>query len=263
MSHAGQGQRLGAAVPASAPTTTLEGLKPFFIPGETITWDVSYAGVLAGRARLAIGEVGDIDGRRIVVLRGEAESSGVVTLFAQARDTVASWIDVDSGLPTRTESVTTGMGKPIVVHAQRASGQTRIEVDVWGKDGDHPQHKTQKLPSTATHDPLSAILALRAWDAPAGTRVLVYSVGGVRVWKNVFTVVGREVIEGPLGKRSAVRIAGVSTRMTPGLADDTGRPPRTFTIWVTDDDQRIPVQLAAQTEFGEVFAQATSYVRAD
>jgi len=254
----------GASEPPAAPAVALTAA-PFFIPGETMTWDVSFAGIQGGRARLAVGQVGNEQGRRLVVLHAEAESAGLAAVLAQAHDSVQSWIDVDSGIPTRTESATSGSGKPYVVHAERVAGEPVADVQIWSeKSGAEGLRKKTRLPTVHTHDPLSALLALRGWEAPRGGRVTVYSLGGVRVWKNIFTVEGREDVDGPLGRRAAIRIRGMSTRIQPvTLLDDTSKPPRTFTVWLTDDRQRIPIRLTAHTELGDVVANATSYVPPD
>lgn len=254
----------GAAEPPAAPAAALTAA-PYFVPGESMTWDVTFAGIEGGRARLAVGQVGNDEGRRLIVLHAEAESAGIAAVLAQAHDSVQSWIDVDSGIPTRTESTTTGSGKPFVVHSERVAGEPVADVQIWsGKSGDTGVHKKTRLPTVHTHDPLSALLALRGWEAPRGGRVTVYSLGGVRVWRSVFTVEGREDLDGPLGRRAAIRIRGVSTRISPvTLVDDTSKPARTFTVWLSDDRQRIPIRLTAHTELGDVVANATSYVPPD
>ena len=253
----------GAAEPSSLPAVPLNS-GPFFIPGEMMTWDVTFGGIEGGRARLAVGDVGSEHGRRLVVLHAEAESSGLAAVVTQQRDSVASWIDVESGLPTRTESSSVGTGKPTVVNVERVAGEPFADVEVFSaRTGDAGTHKRARLPNLRTHDPLSVLLALRGWTAPQGGRVVVYSLGGLRVWKNVFTVDGREDVDGPLGRRAAIRIHGVSTRVTPGLADDTSKPPRTFTVWFSDDHHRIPIRISAHTELGDVVANATSYTPSD
>src|SRR5262249_23118172 len=73
----------GAPEPPAAPAVALTAA-PFFIPGETMTWDVSFAGLQGGRARLAVGQVGNEQGRRLVVLHAEAESAGLAAVLAQA-----------------------------------------------------------------------------------------------------------------------------------------------------------------------------------
>jgi hypothetical protein len=251
-----------AAQPAGPPVPMAE--TPYFVPGETITWDVTFAGITGGRARLAIGQIGEERGKRMVVLRGEAESAGVLSIVQESSDQISSWVDVASGLPTRTESSSTGFGKPLMVHAERVSGAPVAEVDVWSsRAGDGGTHKQARLPNLQTHDPLSILLALRAWVAPRGGHATVYSLGGMRVWKNEFTVEGREDLDGPLGRRAAVRIAGKSTRISAQLTDDLSRPPRTWQIWLSDDAQRLPLRFAAHTEYGDVIASLTSYTVAE
>jgi hypothetical protein len=254
------GTAAASTVPV-VPAGTLAGVKPFVVPGETITWQVSFAGVEGGRARLAIGQVGASVGRRLVVVRAEAETAGVAALLASTRDTIDSWIDVDSGLPARTESTSAST----VIHAERVPGEPVARLDIYApKYGADGLHKAQRLPAVETYDPLSAVLALRAWDAPPGSRVLVYSLGGARLWKNVFTIGGRDELDGPLGHRRTIRILGVSTRIAPTtLEDDRKAPPRTYTVWLSDDAQRIPIQIVAHTELGDITARATSYQRAE
>lgn len=232
--------------------------QPFFIPGETITWDVSFAGLSGGRARLAVGQLGSVDGRRQIALRAEAESIGLAAVLRAARDSMASWIDVESGLPTRTDSESGSADKLLIVHARRIAGATTASLEIL-RTGAAMQRRMQWLPAPNTHDPLSLMLALRGWNTPANRPIVMYSLGGLRLWKNVFTLVGREELDGPLGRRATLRIVGVSSRLTGHGDDDRGRATRSYTIWLSDDALRIPVRIVATTELGAVTAQATSY----
>jgi hypothetical protein len=258
------GRAVASTVAPLTPPIALKALRPFYVSGETITWSVSLAGVEGGRARFAVGEVGDVDGRRVLVVRAEAESAGLLALVRRARDAMTSWIDVASGVPTRTESETHGLERNVRVHAARAAVDPVVEFTVWRRDADADPdapgtQRTVRLPMLETHDPLSAVLVLRAWEAPRGARAIMYSLGGVRLWRTELLVEKREALKTELGRRETIRIAGVSRRLKPTLEEDPARPPRTFTVWVTDDEERIPVQITAHTEYGDVVARATSY----
>jgi hypothetical protein len=255
-----------ATRPQAVAAVPFPALKPFFVPGETVTWDVTMAGIRGARARLAVSETTVEDGRRTVVLRAEAESSGIAVLIKEARSAYVSWIDADTGVPRRTESDSAGLTKTLTVHASRRlddDGAPLADFRVLrGKHGEEPNEvraRTRRLPVFETHDPLSATLALRAWKAPAGTRALLYSLGGVRMWKTTLTHEGSEELKTEIGRRRAVRIAGVSVSLTPSFDEDRAKPPRTFTIWVSDDDQRVPLRITARTELGDVTAKVTSY----
>jgi hypothetical protein len=231
--------------------------KPFFLPGETITWELTFMGIEGGRARLAVGTPGVVDGRRVVPLVAEAEISGLFSIFKQLRDVTSSWIDVRSGLPTRTESQTDQAGKTLSIHAIRTSG-TQADLTVWKNGHGGTTHK-KKLPSTTTHDPLSALLRLRRLSGEPGAKVFFFALGGQRLWRTELGVTGHEVVTVPLGAIPALRLVGSSTRLSGSFATDTSRKPRTFTVWISDDEYRVPLRVVAQTEYGEVRIDATSY----
>jgi hypothetical protein len=246
----------GGAAPMAFPV-----IKPFFVAGETITWEMTMAGITGARARLAVGEPSLIDGKQVVVLRAEAESAGIAVLLKEMRSSISSWVDAESGVPTRTESDSFGINNTFVVHAERRAGEGGdpfADMRISKKSGEI-QEKVQRLPVVQTHDPLSAALVLRAWTPPKGTRAVLYSLGGSRLWKTVLTVEGIEEMKTAIGKRKVLRISGVSIRMKPSLDEDKSKPPRSFTVWVTDDDQRVPVKLTATTELGDLVVKATSY----
>ncbi len=66
-----------SAPPASAPAVPavdVDAMPPFFVPGESISWRVSFAGIEGSRARMAVGEVGLEGGHKVVVSRAEVQS---------------------------------------------------------------------------------------------------------------------------------------------------------------------------------------------
>lgn len=260
----GCGHQSGATAPVAAPqvapgtVVSLDALTPFFVPGEAITWELSYHGIEGGRARLAVGEPGLVGDRQLVALRAEAETSGIAARIKLIRDYVSSWVDVTSGAPVRTESEALFGERHTVIATTWRGAEQLAELVVREQQGDE-RSKRRKLPSVRTHDPLSAILMLRRWDAPTGARAAFYTLGGQRLWRTELVVEARESIDCPIGTRAAIRIAGVSTRMTPAFADDLSKKPRTFTLWLSDDAQRIPLRVAAHTELGDVMIDATSY----
>lgn len=248
-----------AEAPVAFPTLT-----PFFIPGETLTWQVTLAGISGARARLAVSkpEKGS-DGRHTIVLRAEAESSGIAVIIKEVRSSIASWIDADNGVPVRTDSDSFGLGNSLNVNAARRlddNGEPVADFTILHtKEGEAPTSRTQRLPVVEVHDPLSATLALRAWKPATGTRATMYSLGGTRLWRNVLTFEATEELKTEIGKRRAMRISAVSIRLTRTFEEDNSKPPRTWTLWISDDDQRIPLKITAHTELGDVTAKVTSY----
>jgi hypothetical protein len=126
------------------------------------------------------------------------------------------------------------------------------------RDGKQRKLK-RKLPETGVYDPLGVLLVMRAWRAPVGTRTEFYTLGGQRLWRTELTALGAEELRTPLGKTMATKLSGVSTRLHASGQVDASKPPRRFTVWVSDDERRIPVKIRAHTELGDLDVTATSY----
>ena len=73
----------------------------------------------------------------------------------------------------------------------------------------------------------------------------------------------REPIRSALGHYPALRIDGVARRVTRDLRADPRKPPRHFTVWLSDDESRLPLITEAKTEYGEVRAELVDYLRPD
>src|SRR5688572_1564810 len=74
-----------SVVVPTAEAVPLAVLKPFVIPGEQITWQVTFRGIEGARARMAVGVPAVVDGRRLVNVVAEAETSGLAALVKNLR----------------------------------------------------------------------------------------------------------------------------------------------------------------------------------
>ncbi len=255
------GQGPQAVHPEPAPQgeeVSLAGVAPFFVAGESMTWEVTFRGIEGGRARVAIGAPVVVDGRRVLALSAEAESSGLLAAVKEIRDDQRAWIDADTGAPVRSESEANTSGKLIKVQTvftpDGKSAALAIQIGAGAA-----RKMVRKLPDGGVYDPLGVLLVMRAWRAPVGARTGFYTLGGQRLWRTQLTVEGVEELRTPLGKSMTVKLTGVSTRLHASGQIDASKPPRKFTVWVTDDERRIPVKIRAHTELGDLDVTATSY----
>jgi hypothetical protein len=244
-------------VPAGT-VISLDEIVPLVVPGEAISWELTYRGVRGGRARLVVGEPQRVGERNVVAMRAQAETLGIAAAVKQIRDEVSSWVDADDGAPLHTESEALISGRWQAVDTIWTPGEAKVDLVIRADRGE-PKKRSRVLPSARTHDPLSALLMIRGWQAPDGARATFYTLGGQRLWRTDLTVEGREAIDCTLGTHRAIKLSGVSTRMTPALTDDNSRKPRTFTVWLSDDASRIPLRVVAHTELGDVMVEATEY----
>jgi len=228
-------------------------------PGEAMTFEVSLAGVLAGEAAIAVGEPGEVDGRKAIVVTSRVASAGAFRWVKLVEDTLTTTIDMDTGLPI-SHTADTQFG-PKLYHADNTFDGAQVDL-AWHKGDSDLRHTHYDFRDVVAHDAHTAMASMRTWDGTDGEVRRLYLVGGRRIWKTDVTWAGRETIATTMGNQATIRFEGVSTRVTPRLKPQNDKkPPRTFTVWLTDDGDRAPVRVVAHTELGDVLIELTSYTR--
>ncbi len=238
----------------SAPAETV-GLNP----GESMAFEVRLAGVLAGEAQLAVGQIGDHDGHRAVIVKSRAATAGAAALLKHIVDEATTVIDVDTGRPLSLETVVENGDKTTTASAKF----TGSVVDVtYVRTGDKAP-KTTKIDfgKVTVHDAHSAMAQLRGWKGTRGEVRTVYVIGGRRLWRVDVTYTGESTIGSALGNRRAVEYTGMSYRARGDLTLESDKPTRTFAVWLSDDADRVPLKVVASTELGDIVMDLTEYDR--
>lgn len=242
--------------PDSAVTTTNEvGLNP----GESMAFEVRLGGVLAGEAALAVGEIGEFEGKRAVVVRSRAHTAGAAALIKRIVDEATTVIDLDNGRPLTLETHVEQGTKTIDSKATFTPTQAEV---TYTRNGDpKPRGYKIRYGTNTVHDTHSAMAQVRGWRPTPGTTRQVYVVGGRRLWRVDVKYVGSETIGSALGNRQAIKFQGSSYRSRPNFVVETNKPARTFTVWLSDDADRVPLKVVAHTELGDVTVELTDYSR--
>lgn len=185
---------------------------------------------------------------------------GRAILLGRARARTSAF--VSTNVATYEARVTALIGKgllPLLWHEETEDGPVH-----WDHEATFPA-RAGKLPVKATRDgdpaPLelaagpaardmmSAFLVLRASRLVAGTPLCVDVFAGRRIWRMAGAVGPREIVDGPLGKREAVRLDLTSTRV------DDPRQARSAKFWITDDARRLPLAAIAELRGKVIRAQ--------
>jgi hypothetical protein len=242
--------------PAPVATQTNEvGLNP----GESMAFEVRVGGVLAGDAALAVGEIGDFEGKRAVVVKSRAQTAGAAALLKHVLDEAQTVIDIDSGRPMQLETLVE-MGDKKTTATATFSGQ--IADVVYTRSGDPEPHKYKLNFGTNTvHDTHSAMAQVRGWRGKPGDTRSVFVVGGRRLWRVDVKYMGDETIGTAVGNRACVKFEGSSYRARADFKVESNSPARTFTVWLSDDADRVPVKVVAHTELGDLTVDLTEYNR--
>jgi hypothetical protein len=191
-------------------------------PGETMEFVVSLRGITVGRVLTAVGQPGWIDGRHALIVKSRATVEGMIAVFTEYIGELTTTLDLDRGVP-------------IEMHKE--------EWIVFNGKRDHDEHH-RTWHDNDSHDPHSAAGVLRGWRSQPGDR------GAVTMWFGGGTSVevldaGRVVF--PIGNRPAVRYEGK-------VGED-----RRFTVWISDDEARVPLRMRAATKWGDISAELVHY----
>jgi len=228
-------------------------------PGENMAFEVRLGGVLAGEAQLAVGEAGQYEGHRAVVVKSRAATAGAAALIKKIIDEATTVIDLDSGRPLQLDTYVVQDGKTTKAEAKFTGTIANV---TYTRDGDVKPHAFKlDFGAQTVHDTHSAMAQLRGWRATPGTTRTVFVVGGRRLWRVDVRYVGEETIGSVLGNRRAVKFSGASFRARADFGVESQTPTRTFTVWLSDDADRVPLKMSAQTELGEVTMDLTEYTR--
>jgi hypothetical protein len=228
-------------------------------PGESMAFEVRLAGILAGEAQLAVGELGDYEGHRSVVVKSHAATAGAAALVKHIVDEASTVIDMDTGRPLALETLIE-QGSVRTTATAKFTGNV-AEITYIRSDEKDPHKLKVDFGRVTVHDAHSAMAQLRGWRAAPGTTRSVFVVGGRRLWRVDVTYVGEDTIGSAIGNRRAVHFTGESYRTRRDLSAETAKPSRTFSVWLSDDADRVPLKVTATTELGEIVMDLTEYNR--
>ncbi|CAN5215536.1 hypothetical protein BH11MYX1_BH11MYX1_42420 [soil metagenome] len=230
-----------------------------FYPGETMAFEVHLAGMLAGEAQLAVGQVGELEGHKAVVVKSRVATAGAARLFKNLTDEATTTIDTDSGRPLFLDTTVVLNDKTSTAHAVFTGSIANV---TFTKPDDPAPHSYRvDFGKVTVHDSHSAMAQMRGWRPVAGTTKQVYVVGGKRLWRVDVKFVGAETIGSAVGNRPTVHLSGSAFRAKPNLQLEQAAATRTFDVWISDDADRVPLKMTAHTELGDVQMDLTEYAR--
>lgn len=248
------------AAPKSGSDVIGEPLEPGDIgmsPGETMAFEVRIGGVLAGEAQLAVGEPGEFEGKQAIVVRSKASTAGAAALLKRISDEATTVIELETGRPLQVDTV-------VEMGSRRTEGHAKFlptMADVTYKRSDQPNPVNFKVNfgQQLVYETHSAMAQVRGWRAPAGTMREVWVVGGRRLWRVDVKILGTETIGSAVGNRRAIKFEGASYRARPNFTVEATKAARTFTVWLSDDADRVPLKVVAKTELGDVTVDLVDY----
>lgn len=260
------GPSAAATTPAGAGPTAPDGKlhdgPPLVTPGERMQYSLSLKGIDLATYDLAVGEVTDVGGKRAVVVQGHAKSIGLASMVATIDDRFTSWVDVTTGHPLRfqTDEFASGSSSDIEHAVIELGARAGDAVPVSFHVNDAPiAPDTQKASQPVTWDYNAFLVALRSWEGPPGSTLDLEVFRSRWMWHVTVKIAGKEPLVTTLGELPALRIEGRTYKLTRAGERASASEEREFTMWISDDDGRVPLKISATTDYGALDMAITDY----
>jgi hypothetical protein len=234
---------LSLAAGFSAPASALP-----FEPGEQIRMNVTYLSFDVGDVEANIQGEGVDGGARVWPIEIHGRTHGFMGAFYRLDDTLSTHFDPLSKVTTYTElhenkgdthntEIVRWQGAKAQVH--RVSNGTPMDVDLDVEPG--------------TLDLLAAVYALRDRSLSGVRPIRIPLLAGRKTSEMIATVAGTERVTTEAGTYDTI-VVRCRTMFGGKFASS-----RELTIWLSNDDRRIPVRFEAPFVVGTIRAQLTSY----
>ena len=212
-----------------------DGAQPLLIDGETLTYEILYSSLPAGRARLevAIETRGDSEIYRIT---STAQSNNVVSLFFKVDDRITSEVDASTFESRYFE-------KRLREGSHRKDERTYYDADGVVRLGS----ETIEV-EPGTRDILSALYYVRGQNLRVGEDVIVRTFDGGRNYEARIRVLRKERVR--TGDRDYDCLV-VEPEVHEGPFAKTGR----MLVWLTDDHLKLPVLMKSKVKIGSFVAR--------
>jgi len=254
----------------AAPPTPLPD-QLFFIPGEAMYFDFKFRGVLVGNAAISVGHPGTHQGSsRAIGVISRIETTGLGQVVKVVRDRVMTYIDLEQGRTMQQRAELLFGDKDLLVEQDfvERNGERNVDISMTrrgpGFDGPRARFarlsRRYRLPKGQyAHDAIGVLGALRAWEGTPGTTLYFFAVSGSRMWYIELTCDAQEIIDTVKGAYPTLRFQGHAERLTGRMIVDDKRPARRFTMWISEDANRLPLRIEASTEYGDVTMEMTRF----
>lgn len=233
---------------------------PGFRSGEGFAFTFSVGAIDAGRARISVGEPARQKGRRTIAILGEARAAPWLSWIARLDNEYKVMVDADALAPRQLTSVEHGLRERRVrMDFDQLGASSRVLLDV--EKPDQKRREVRLYPSPPL-DAVSALFTLRAAPLRDGDTLDLLTFDGPAFYKCRATVVRREKIElsGAFAGHSAevVRVDLYAVQVDARGRERPGAP-RRATLWLSDDERRIPYRVDGETDFGRCELELVSY----
>ena len=222
-----------------------------FEPGEWFKFRIHYGMFTASYATLEVRE-DSYRGRSVHHIVGQGKSSGFLSFFFKVDDKYESYIDTETVKPYRfLRNINEGgYTKNIEINFDQETGKATVE---------DKKHKTTEIFPTngIVQDMMSAFYYLRnsidSDKLKEGDETIVNMFFDKENYKFKLRFLGKEVIRTKMGKVRCMKFRPYV------MADRIFKEEESMTVWVSDDDNRMPIKVKAEILVGSIEADLEAF----
>lgn len=217
-----------------------------FQSGERLEFLINWMGMNAGKAIMEVGNEVEIGGARAFHITSIARSNDFISRFFPVEDRIETFIDTENLFPLK-----------FLIHQREGKRVKEREVHY-----DQARHKAVQLEEgreetfdiePRAQDALSALYYFRTMNIPSpGESAIIKVHEGGKNWDLEVKVIGKESLDTPVGSLNTVKT--VVMAKYEGVFLNKGD----ITVWFTDDNRHLPVQMESKVVIGSVRALLVS-----
>ncbi len=212
--------------------------------GERLEFSVGYGVIKAGTAVMEIAEIVKLDGRKCFHIVSTARSNKFFSVFFKVDDRVESFMDVHGLYSWRYDK-----------HLRE--GKFRADVSMVFDQEKHlalyNQGKDTFEVAEYAQDVLSAFYFVRTQELTVGKSLFVDNHTDKKNYPLEVKVLRKERVKVPAGEFDCVVVEPILK--TPGIFEQKG----SLTVWLTDDELKMPVQMKSKVAIGSIVTELISY----
>jgi hypothetical protein len=233
---------------------------PLVTPGEHMTYRLALQGVELAVYDLAVGETTQVAGKPAILVQSHAKTVGLGALV-KVDDYFNSYLDVTSGRSLRwTCDEFSSDGKHKEKTEADMAGRTTESVPVtFHLDDEPPQPEPQHVSMTDVWDLNAFLIALRSWEGTPGTAVSLEVLRSRYLWHVEAKIHGKDKLVTELGELPALRFDAHLYKLDRSGARAPNSDERDFSLWISDDDGRVPLKITAKTDYGDIEMKIVDY----
>jgi len=215
--------------------------------GETLDYEISWGFITAGNARMLVKETKNENELEIISL---AWDNGAFETFFPVKDTVKSIVSADSLFPkVFNQKISEGSYRRNAKTIYNFASKRASITDTAYKNSEL-KHRADTVIALNGNERciLSAFYLARTLNLKPGDTAYFDAIGGVKKYKLKVICHKKETINTAFGKKKCLVIEPVI--QGDGLFKAKGK----LTIWLTDDEERLPVLMKSEVAIGSIKA---------